>query len=184
MRNDYLEDSHIIYSPEHIFMCPRQFLSLKYNAGFFSQSHLIVLPSLIPQTDISIFTDLDRSSNSLAGSYNLIMSPVCLQTPALPFPSEIFSTQSPEMDSEQVRLFPHQDPSGVHFFSNSKNSAVFCLVHCSALSPDHLWQRQNQVQAMPVTIFFICSNYTLHYWHFINQTLRETRTAFLWGFWI
>lgn len=184
MRNDYFEDSHIIYSPEHVFMCPRRFLSLKYNAGFFSQSHLIVLPSWTPQTDNSIFTDLGRSSNSLAGSHNLTMSPVCLQTPALPFPSEIFSTQSPEMDSKQARLFPHQDPSGVHFFRNSKNSVVFCLFHFSALPPDHLWQRQNQVQAMPVTIVFICSNYTLHYWHFINQTLRESRTAFLWVFWI
>lgn len=150
MRNDYFEDSHIIYSPEHIFMYPRRFLSLKYNAGFFFQSHLIVPPSLTPQTDISIFTDLDRTPNSSAGSYNLLMSPVCLQTPALPFLSEIFSTQSPEMDSKQVRLFSHRDPSGVHFFSNSKNSVVFCLFHFSALPPDHLWQGQNRVLCQPL----------------------------------
>lgn len=114
------------------FMCPGRFLSLKYNAGFFSQSHLIVLPSLTPQTDISIFTDLDRSPNSLTGSYNLLMSLVCLLMPR-PFPSETFSTQSPEMDSKQVRLFPHWDPSGVHYFSSSKNSVCFLFV--SFLNP-------------------------------------------------
>lgn len=167
----------------YLFMCPGQFLSLKYNAGFFSQSHLIVLPSLTPQTDISIFTDLDRSPNSLAGSYNLLMSPACLLMPR-PFPSETFSTPSPEMDSKQVRLFPHQDPSGVPFFSSSKNSACFLFV--SLLSPTSRSSGRDRTKCklcQPVTIFFICSNYALHYRHFINRTLRETRTAFLRVFW-
>lgn len=154
----------------YLFTCPRRFLSLKYNASFFSQSHLIVLPSLTPQTDIS-----------LAGFYNLLMSPVCLLMPR-PFPSETFSTQSPEMDSKQVRLFPHRDPSGAHFFSSSKKS-VFCLFHFSAPPRDHLADTEPSASYASHYIF-ICSNYALHYQHFINQTLRGTRTASLRVFWI
>lgn len=152
MRNDYFWNSHIIYSQNtYLFTCPRRFLSLKYNASFFSQSHLIVLPSLTPQTDISIFTDLDRNPNSLAGFYNLPMSPVCLLMPR-PFPSETFSAQSPEMDSEQVRLFPHRDPSGAHVFSSSKKS-VFSVCFTSQPHLQIIWQTQKQAQAMPITIF-------------------------------
>lgn len=128
--------------PHHLLSWTISLFKAQEEAGFFSRSHLIVLPSLTPQADISIFTDLDRSINSSASSHNLLMSPLCLQTPVLPSHAQAFSfsqkwssTQAPGMGSRVARFFPHGDPQGYPLF---QQLYVFCMSHFSALPPNPL----------------------------------------------